>query len=200
MKLHIYQLAFIAFILSYIISSTIIIFSQDTSINNIALAIIILSVVLFVIFINESQKQFKEEYNSSKQLDKKLDKKSKFNFYYHPIINDFFSKDEEKLTKEDKVKIIEDLIIFSNIDIEEKTNGFLSSPLVVLIISFASAIIVNIITGGERLAIDEIKLITLVIIIIFSLFIMYMLQGSLLINKIISFKKFLNKFKYDEIV
>ena len=95
--------------------------------------------------------------------------------------------------------MIDDLIVFATIEIEDKSNGFLSSPLVVLIISFVSAIIVNIITGDKDFKIETTKLITFVILILFSLFMVYISQDSLLINKIRSFKKFLNKFKYDEI-
>jgi len=186
-----YKLAFIAFLLFFIISVFLTLFITDKIINIIALIIIILSIILFVTFINESQKLFKEDFPLNKEL--------KFNFYYHPIIKNFFTEEEKKLKKEEKIKMIDDLIVFATIEIEDKSNGFLSSPLVVLIISFVSAIIVNIITGDKDFKIETTKLITFVILILFSLFMVYISQDSLLINKIRSFKKFLNKFKYDEI-
>lgn len=187
-----YKFAFIAFLLFFIISVFLTLFITDKIINIIALIIIILSIILFVTFINESQKLFKKDFHLNPEL--------KFNFYYHPIINNFFTDEEKKLEKEKKIKMIDDLIVFATIEIEDKSNGFLSSPLVVLIISFVSAIIVNIITGDKDLKIETTKLITFVIIILFSLFMVYISQNSLLINKIRSFKKLLNKFKYDEIV
>lgn len=151
----------------------------------IMLTVILIGIISF-------QYYFRYYYALSEKIIKQhgLNKNKNVDFIFVDVF--FKLKNDDKFTNN-----IEKLIEFSNLSIEEDSNGYFHNPIIILLISFIMALLVNIITSDSFIETSVVVKIIFAMFYFLLLLNIYYTGNNNVINKNLRFKRFLLKAKYE---